>query len=39
MDDINAIVFDMDGVIRIGDQLIDGAVETFKRLNTTGIRL
>ena len=38
MNDINAIVFDMDGVIRIGERLIDGAVETFKRLNTNGIQ-
>ena len=36
--ELEAIVFDMDGVLRIGNKLIDGANEIFKRLLKRGIR-
>ena len=38
MNDIDAIVFDMDGVIRIGNTLIDGSIELFERLAKNKIK-
>ncbi len=38
MNDIQAVVFDMDGVIRIGQELINGANDVFKKLTKCGIQ-
>lgn len=38
MVDIGAVVFDMDGVLRVGNSKIEGATEMFEKLEARGIR-